>query len=168
MQIFDVLIDEHERIERLARRLEAAPRDAVVMRRELLQNLQSTWIIHARTEEQTFYEALRPSGLFIEVILEAYAEHNSIEAHMRELEIVNPGDPRFDAKTHSLHYAIEKHFEEEESWIFEAARRHLTPEQALTLVEKYFETKNHLARGDLPLHRSLGTPASPSPSSSSR
>lgn len=156
MQIFDVLIDEHSRLERLAHRLESVPPESVVMRRELLESLQSNWVHHARTEEKAFYDSLRLHGDFDDVILDAYAEHNSIEAIMRELEIVNPGDSRFDAKTRSLHYAIAKHFEEEESWIFEAARRHVTDAEAVELAELYFEIKSRLSRGDSLAHLSVG------------
>ncbi|MES2964754.1 MAG: hemerythrin domain-containing protein [Bdellovibrionota bacterium] len=157
MQIFDVLVDEHSQLERLAHRLEATPPEAAVMRRELLGSLQTSWVTHARAEEKAFYDPMRAwGGSFDEVVLEGYAEHCSIEAIMRELEIVNPSNSRFDAKARSLHYAMVKHFEEEESWIFEAARRHLGESRATELAETYFEFKSRLSRGDSPHHLSVG------------
>jgi len=138
VQIFDVLIDEHSRIERLAHRLEAAPPEAIAMRRELLDNLRETWTHHARAEEKTFYDPLRTiDGSFDEVVLEAYANHNAIEALMRELEILNPADSRFDAKARALYYAMVRHFEEEESWIFDAAKRRLAASDPEHWAENY-------------------------------
>jgi hypothetical protein len=79
-------------------------------------------VVHARIEEGLFYPALRRANADATRVDEALVEHDVAKSLMRDLHGAKADAPCYDAKLSVLAALVTHHVEEEEAWIFEAAR----------------------------------------------
>ena len=114
-----LLEGEHREMEKLFARYEdagtAARKGALALR--ICLELR----VHMRIEDEILYP---PAYAAIEddLIDEALVEHESARNLIKQIEVMRPGDPLFDAKVKVLSEHIEHHVKEEEEDIFPKLR----------------------------------------------
>jgi hemerythrin superfamily protein len=128
MKATDVLKKQHREILALFTKLER-PNDPAD-RRRVLDELTDALEAHAELEEAVFYPAIREradSGSdatkAAQMVLEALEEHHVVELLLAEAPDVDPEAESFAAKMTVLRGLVTQHIEDEESRMFELARR---------------------------------------------
>ena len=96
---------------------------------------------HMMGEEQLFYPRLEEKEELRELISHAYAEHNEAKALICEMENMDEGDEEWAVKLGELKRSIDHHIEEEESKVFDIARKTLSQQEAEKIAEEYVEFK---------------------------
>lgn len=148
MTIYDVLKRDHRQIRELTRRLQNSSK-STYLRHDLLEELRTTLLAHSRAEEKVLYDTLKEIAGTDDLALESYEEHSVNEALLRELELVNPADERWQAKLHVFIENLEHHVVEEENETFASARQVLAPEEAVMMGQAYESLVRQLGEGSL-------------------
>ena len=121
MKLTEVLRAQHREVLALFARLECA--DDPNERRELLEAITEALQVHAALEAAVFYPALRARGAgeLDALVLEAIEEHHVVELLLAEAPELDPETESFPAKMAVLRKLVERHVDEEEALLFEAA-----------------------------------------------
>jgi hypothetical protein len=121
MKLTELLRVQHREVLGLFARLECTedPNE----RRRLLDELVDALQTHADLETRVFYPAIRARGLtdLDAIVLEAIEEHHIIELLVAEAPELDPEAESFAAKMAVLRKLVERHVDEEEALLFEAA-----------------------------------------------
>lgn len=119
MDALALLRADHERVDGLFTQYEQTGADAREERHRLVERIIKELVIHAEIEEQIFYPAVREAlpGQEGEV-LESLEEHHLVEVTLAELDKMDAGDERFDAKVRVLIENVRHHVTEEEQEMF--------------------------------------------------
>jgi len=120
---------------------------------ELFERIKEELELHADTEEKTFYVAIKNKGgkLLKEKEDHAEEEHAEIRNFLKQIEVAKPGSNDWLIAFGELKHAVEHHVEEEESDIFEKAKKVLSDAQAYELALEMDEMKKDKQR-----HKGLG------------
>ncbi len=133
--VVDILTTDHREVTDLLLQIRTAT-DAVT-RRDLADTMISELVRHAVAEEMYVYPAMKqhlPDG---EASVEHdIAEHKELEQTMKELEAVEPSDPRFDSLLAELETTLADHVADEESDQFPKLRASIPQEELVQLGEK--------------------------------
>jgi hemerythrin superfamily protein len=139
--VVTVLINDHRAVERVFTELEqgdGSPRH----RRELADHVIAELVRHSVAEEQYLYPAARASlGDGDEIADHEIAEHAEAERTMKELDGLEPTDPRFDQLLGKLMREIRHHIEDEESDLFPRLRQACSETELGDLGEKIMRAK---------------------------
>lgn len=94
-------------------------------KRKVIAQIITALTVHAKMEETIFYPALRKAGKAQEKdsVLEAYEEHGLMKDMIKKLQKLAPRDETLKAKLTVLKEVVEHHVKEEESEMFDEARR---------------------------------------------
>ena len=136
----EMLREDHQKVKGLFEEFEKAEEDDEKLRivRTAIHELK----IHATLEEEIFYPAVRELIEEDDQMDEALEEHHVAKLIIAELQDMEPGDERFDAKFKVLAESVKHHIEEEESEILpKAEKMELDQEQ---LGEEMEERKTEL------------------------
>jgi hypothetical protein len=121
MKLTALLREQHHGLLGLFARLECTedPNE----RRRLLDELGDALQTHADVETHVFYPAIRALGAadLDGLVLEAIEEHHLIELLLAEAPELDPEAESFAAKMTVLRKLVERHVDEEEALLFEAA-----------------------------------------------
>jgi hypothetical protein len=121
MQLTELLREQHRDLLALFARLECTedPNE----RRRLVDELVDALQTHAELETRVFYPAIRARGLtdLDAIVLESIEEHHVIELLVAEAPELDPEAESFAAKMAVLRKLVERHVDEEEALLFEAA-----------------------------------------------
>ena len=133
--VVDILTTDHREVTDLLLQIRTAT-DAAT-RRDLADTMISELVRHAVAEEMYVYPAMKqhlPDG---EASVEHdIAEHKELEQTMKELEAVEPSDPRFDSLLAELETTLADHVADEESDQFPKLRASIPQEELVQLGEK--------------------------------
>jgi hemerythrin-like domain-containing protein len=113
--LIDVIMSDHREVEKIFNELESRS-GSVEHRRQLADHVIAELVRHSVAEEMFMYPAARkalPNG--DEIADHEISEHAEAEEDMKELEGVDPTDPRFDQLTAKLIADVRHHIEEEET-----------------------------------------------------
>jgi hemerythrin superfamily protein len=111
-------------------------------RRDLADTVISEVVRHAVSEEMYVYPAMREHLLNGEQIVEHdIQEHNQLEEVMKQLEAVQPSDPRFNALIQDMTGKLQQHARDEETEQFPQLRQRLPHEELVKLREKVDSAK---------------------------
>jgi hemerythrin superfamily protein len=117
-------------------------------RRDLAGRIIREMTAHIHIEETVFYPRVRDVGSKVkDEVLEGIEEHHLIKTALHELEGMDPGDERYDAKVEVLAELIRHHHSEEETDLFPRVRRALDTDELVRLAEEMEE-----ARSTAPAH----------------
>ncbi len=142
MDAITLLRDDHRAVERLFKRFEKAGDRAHVEKREIVDRIIEELSVHAAIEEQVFYPVARATVPGTEdIALESLEEHHIVKWVLSELESLDPGDERFDAKVTVLIENVRHHVDEEESDFFPKVRSELGRKALSELGEALAEAK---------------------------
>jgi nitrite reductase/ring-hydroxylating ferredoxin subunit/uncharacterized membrane protein len=115
----EVLLEHHELLRRMFRRIEAMSPDDP-QRRDLLRTLASELEIHEHIEDEIFYPAVRPVSEDVPV---AYAEHQQMADLLAATLKLPTSSPEFEEYLRVLHKAVDHHASSEERSMFVEAQR---------------------------------------------
>jgi hemerythrin-like domain-containing protein len=136
MNILSTLTTDHDNVEALFKRFEAAGSDDVEELGHLRDQILEHLAIHAEIEEQLLYPALRDTAQ--DDVLESLEEHHAVKAMLAELERMAPTHERFRAKMAVVIENVRHHVEEEEGddGLFAVARKQLKQPQLEAMAEE--------------------------------
>jgi hypothetical protein len=125
--ILDVLKDDHKEVAELLKKITRL-RSAKSREKHFVEMKQSVEM-HAFLEQLIFYRALLQSSDHQSAVEKADQDHDKISEQMAELDSLQKDDPNWITKFRLLKGSIEDHVQEEESDLFERARKTLSEEQ---------------------------------------
>lgn len=141
MDIFDVITADHEKVKKIFEQMEHTTPKAGKRREQLLQSLTENLQPHMYAEEQYFYQILLDETDDKETAFEAIEEHRAAKMVLADLHEAGLDDPRWAARCKVLKELIEHHIEEEESEVFEVARKVFDEERATAAAKRFKEMK---------------------------
>ena len=144
MNAFQLLKEDHKKVDGLFKQLEPTTERAEKTRTELFARLKDELDVHARVEETIFYPAIKQEAETREIVLEGFEEHHVVKMLLKELEALPVDTEQWTAKLKVLQENVEHHVEEEEGEMFQKARQVLTEEQINRLGERMEEEKKRL------------------------
>lgn len=105
---------------------------------EVLEELKVAILSHAKSEEKTFYEALKESGdeQLSEKVPNFKKEHKEVETMFEEIESMHPREQLWWEKFGAIRQALLHHMEEEEKQVFKAAKQEIESQEASELGEE--------------------------------
>jgi hypothetical protein len=139
---FRTLEEEHEVVKEILDQLESPGESREV----LFSKLKTELLPHMKGEEKHFYSVLLDNKSARKQSLEAIEEHHVAEMVLKELDAVDPGDDRWDAKLKVLKELLMHHIEKEEENLFETAQDNLDPDQLRTIMEAYLDEKREIQK----------------------
>ncbi|MFN2385181.1 MAG: hemerythrin domain-containing protein [Thermoanaerobaculia bacterium] len=122
MKATEMLREDHDRVRALFKEYEAAGEGAYETKKRILQQLSMELDIHAKLEEEIFYQAFRTAQEEQpkKVVRESFEEHKIVKTLLGELAEMRPQDDQYDAKVTVLQEGVEHHADEEERELFPA------------------------------------------------
>ena len=141
MDIFELLTTDHDKVKKILEQLQGTSIRATSRREKLLQSLSSALLPHMYAEEQYFYQILLDETSEQELAYEAIEEHRAAKTVLSDLQDAAPDDPRWLARLKVLKELVEHHVEEEESDIFEVARKIIDEERSDSVARRFKEMK---------------------------
>jgi hemerythrin superfamily protein len=144
MQIYEELKRDHEKIKDVMSRIEETTERAFKKRPELLEEMKSLLLAHAKAEEAVFYRSMLDDEVTHEQALEALEEHKVAESVLQDLEDADPKDEKWYAKFRVLKETLEHHMELEEHHIFRNARKIMSRDEAEEMGEVFREVETEL------------------------
>ncbi|GLY26270.1 hemerythrin domain-containing protein [Micromonospora sp. NBRC 101691] len=139
--VIDVLTADHREVEALFVELENR-QGTPEHRRQLVDVVIAELVRHSVAEEAYVYPATRkalPDG--DQVADHEISEHADAERTMKDLESVDPSDPRFDQLLTHLTTTIRHHVQEEETDLFPRLRAACAHEELVELADKVTAAK---------------------------
>ncbi len=126
MDAITLLKNDHKTVEKLFKQFEKSDASDAKARRQLVDQMIEELAVHASIEEQVFYPAVREDVPDTEdSVLEGLEEHHIVKWTLSELDGMDPGHERFEAKVTVLMESVRHHVEEEESELFPEVRKAL-------------------------------------------
>jgi iron-sulfur cluster repair protein YtfE (RIC family) len=147
MDAFELLKQDHRKVEKIFAELEPTTERALKTREELFRKLQTELEIHTQIEETILYPVLRKERETRDITFEGYEEHDIAKRLLEEMATMDVTSEVWTAKLKVLQEAIEHHVEEEENEMFKAAREALTKEEIQDLGVRLEAKKQELAAG---------------------
>jgi hypothetical protein len=129
MDAFELLKEDHRKVEKIFAELEPTTERAVKTREELFRKLQKELEIHTQIEETILYPVLKKASETREITFEGYEEHNVAKRLLEEMSVMEVTSEVWTAKLKVLQESIEHHVKEEEEEMFISAREALTKEE---------------------------------------
>ena len=141
MDALTLLTDDHGKVKKLLRDLEATGDRAVKTREALFDKVKTELTVHEMIEEEIFYPELKAHPKAKSIVLEAFEEHNVVDTLMGELSSLPFDDETWIAKFTVMKENIEHHIEEEEGEMFAKAHQVFDRAELLDLGERMAERK---------------------------
>jgi len=139
--LISVITQDHREVEAVFQELESG-KGSPEHRRDLADHVIAELVRHSVAEEQYMYpaarEALEGGDELVDHELE---EHAEAEKLMKDLDGLDPTDPRFDELLTTLMSEIRHHIEEEESDLLPQLQAACSEEQLRDLGEKVTRAK---------------------------
>ncbi|MGC1211532.1 MAG: hemerythrin domain-containing protein [Micromonospora sp.] len=139
--VVDVLMADHREVEAIFVELESR-QGTPEHRRQLADVVIAELVRHSVAEEAYVYPAARkalPDG--DQIAEHEITEHADAERTMKELEGLDPSDPRFDELLTHLTASIRHHVQDEESDLFPRLRAAVAREELVELAGKVEKAK---------------------------
>ena len=144
MDIYRYLKQDHETVNQMMEKMPSVP---AAKRGQAFDNIKKELTLHAESEEQTFYEAVKKAARTKsaeEKVEHANEEHDEIREYLDKLSAMNYKTEEWLMCFGEFKHAVTHHVEEEESEMFEKAKRYLSPEQAKSLVAEMDALKEEM------------------------
>ena len=118
-----LLTADHEKVTGLFEQFDKLSDRSKVNKKKLADQICLELTVHSQIEEEIFYPAVREALKDGDMIDEAVVEHAAAKDLIAQIREMDPGDDLYDAKVKVLSEQIEHHVGEEESEMFEKARK---------------------------------------------
>ena len=136
MDIFEALLQSHERQRELCRRLLSDIGDAA-QRQSVFDELRKELAAHETAEERTFYVPLFEHDETVDAARHGIAEHHEMDEMVEDLEKAKAGSAEWLEALGKLVHKIGHHLDEEEQKFFPQAGEVLSDEQKFALAKDY-------------------------------
>ena len=136
MDIFEALLQSHERQRELCRRLLSDIGDAA-QRQSVFDELRKELAAHETAEERTFYVPLFEHDETVDAARHGIAEHHEMDEMVEDLEKAKAGSAEWLEAVGKLVHKIGHHLDEEEQKFFPQAREVLSRQEQKALGEPY-------------------------------
>jgi hemerythrin superfamily protein len=146
MTIYEELSKDHREFERLLDRLVEASRADDDRWKAILDELRRGVIAHAHAEEAVLYNALREADESKSLVMHSYGEHALAETELRTLGAAKLVDANWTSLVEKLRKDLLHHIQEEESRVFDAARKIFSDEEATQLGTAFERMKREVAK----------------------
>lgn len=130
--IFDMLIQDHQKISETLQQIKQAERPDSKM--QGIKELDRMLLIHDLAEGLVVYPALRTLETFQVLASHLYEEHADIKTHMFTLQTVPPGEAQWSESLSELEQLIKGHVQQEEQEAFPEYQQTVGPEVIQTLT----------------------------------
>lgn len=140
MDIYEVLERDHEEVKDLLNQLVSLD-ESDEYRFVLIEEINNSLIPHSRAEESVFYNTLRAVNAEKGVVMHGFKEHLEAESLLRALQVMDKVNMDWKSTAKKLQEAVEHHVQDEESDIFEEARKAFTQEEAQMMAEAFENLK---------------------------
>lgn len=144
MNIYQYLHRDHEEVSDLFEQVLAT--NSVSKRTRLLEQIEARLLLHARTEEATFYKALKRFHNMKDRIGYAVREHHEIKGYMKKLSRLSADSSKWMELFGEFKHSVTHHIAEEEDEVFSKARQLLDAEEARTLAVEMDAMKAEISR----------------------
>ena len=134
MDIYNYLKKDHRKVSDLMEQVVAAR--SADRRLQIVQKIKQELLLHAETEQETFYAALENEEETEEEIEMAEEEHEEVKMMLNRLTSMSPESDRWLILFGQLKQAVEHHVKEEEEMIFPKAQEILSDDEAEELAEE--------------------------------
>jgi hemerythrin superfamily protein len=136
MDIYSYLKKDHRRVNDMMEQVMRTHSPA--KRQELYARIQEELELHAETEEETFYAALKLRGgkQLQEKEGHAEEEHDEIRKFLKQIDHADPKSDAWLLAFGQLKHAVEHHVMEEEGEIFDKAKKVISDARAEELAEE--------------------------------
>jgi hemerythrin-like domain-containing protein len=145
MNALALLKEDHDKVKAMLSELEETTERAIKTRTRMLAKLKQELTVHEAIEEEIFYPAMKEHAEAKDIVLEAYEEHDVVDAIMTEIERTPVEDETWAAKLKVMKENLEHHIDEEEGEMFEHARRIFDGDTLEMLGEQMQARKRALA-----------------------
>lgn len=142
MDIYDYLKLDHEHVAQLFKHFEHSKLQE--RRKQIAALIAQELIVHARSEQETFYAALKQFDSTKDEALHGQKEHKEIEAQINLIVHSKEFGASWVNKVEKLKEIVEHHVNEEEGDIFKHAKNVLSKEDAWIIKEQMHYLKQHL------------------------
>ena len=146
MNIYDALSKDHRAFESQLSRLVSASKADNDSWKATLDELRRGVIAHAHAEEAVFYNALREADESKGLVMHSYTEHAAAETEIRALGAAKAIDANWTSLIEKLSKDLRHHIQEEESRVFDAARKVLSSDEAERIGEAFERMKVAMAK----------------------
>lgn len=141
MDIHAVIKTDHDEARELMEKIVRARADH--RREEMALELKEMILLHAKSEEATYYNALIEKGME-QKMSHAKEEHETVEKLFAELESINPASDRWLIVFGEIKQGLEHHMEEEEGDIFKKSQELISAEEGEQLGAEMLELKEEI------------------------
>lgn len=132
MDIYDYLKMDHDKVDHLFQLFEKST--LLKRQQETVALIIQELLIHAHSEQETFYKFLLKFPETKEIALHGEKEHRDIEEQVQL--ITKASGKQWKDAVLKLKEIVQHHVKEEEGKIFNKAKKVISPEEALILKEK--------------------------------
>lgn len=150
--ILKTLQAEHDKVRSLFEEIKDTTDRAKKTRAELLEEIETNLLRHAKWEEEVFYPAFkeRADRDGLQTHAEAVEEHRAVEnTVIPDVHAAEVDTPEFAGRVKVLGELIEHHAKEEEKTMFKMAREMFSAEERAQFDEDYENWKNSGAADNL-------------------
>ena len=153
MDALSLLRRDHRELKKVLAELEPTTDRAVRTRTRLFAQLERELIAHETIEEELFYPALRARPSAAEMA-RTHERHRVVDDLVEPVRRIPVSDPTWLAHTRRMKDGLESHFLEEESELFELARRTFSSaelqELGLRMADRRAAVVRELSNGRTP------------------
>ena len=142
MNIYNYLKKDHRTVAELFDKILSSKSSN--KRQLLFQEVANELLIHAETENATFYAALKKHEETAELIEHAEKEHAEVKKYISKISGLSIESEKWLEQFGEFKHSVTHHVEEEEGDIFEKAKKVLSSEQANQLAKDMDALKNKL------------------------
>ena len=123
VRVIALLTDDHAKVDKLFKRIEALKKSRDDSRYPLVIQACEELTVHMSLEEELFYPAARKAAEDEDMVDEGEVEHHHIRELVNDLKALNEDDPLCDAKVKVLIDYVRHHVKEEETELFPALKK---------------------------------------------
>ena len=144
MDIYDYLKLDHEHVKKLFKQFEDS--NLLERKKQIAYLITQELLVHAHSEQETFYKALKKFELTKDDALHGQEEHKEIEDQIILVLKSKEFNAAWIKQVENLKDIVEHHIKDEEGPMFTQAKEVLSKEEACDLKEKMHYLKQYLLR----------------------
>lgn len=144
MDIYDYLKLDHDEVSKLFKQFEKA--DSKIRRQQIVAMICQELVLHAHSEQETFYKILEQFKTAEDEVLHGEGEHKEIEEQIKKVLTTKEFGSAWVEKVKKLKELVEHHVKEEEGKIFKRAKKVLSEYDALVIKEQMHYLKQQLVQ----------------------
>ncbi|MCE3255772.1 MAG: Hemerythrin cation binding domain protein [Rickettsiaceae bacterium] len=139
MDIYSYLKKDHKKVKELLEDILSAK--STKERKVLFDEMKYELLLHAKTEEDSFYKELENKKPAAERVEEAEEEHKEIEQYLKKLSELEFDSREWVEQFGEFKHNVTHHVKEEEEAVFDKAKKVLSDKKAKELAVEMDELK---------------------------